>query len=97
MDIESFAIENDRTSELTESLKEVKENNYSLLKDMASNGRGVNPAEVGLLRLDILIEMLLGGDDSVDRLSFELEFESRMNPILVDLAAQARMAKLTAP
>lgn len=91
------ALEEDPIPKLTEILTGIKTKNQALLQDAASNGGMVDLSQVSMIRFDTFLETFIGGEDSTARLEFEIAFESRMNELLVNFAAQARMAKLTAP
>lgn len=81
--------------EVLEELERVRALNQGLLDDMA---REVHPApipldmgQVALIKIETLLDMFVTPDS---RAPFELEFESRMNEPLVQLAAALRMSKL---
>lgn len=78
--------------DLEKTLARVRQSNQDKYTAIARDGARIDPASIMALRFETFLDTFLTDDD---RISFELNFESRFQEQLNAALAQIRQAKLT--
>ncbi len=69
-------------------------NDAALVRLAQTQGVGIKPESVLGVRLQVLIEQLLGGMDDTRRLDYEAAVQAKFTELIADIQQQAARAKL---